>query len=147
MPEPDPGPPDTSFLRLVQLATSISMGAMAGALYSIKEVNPTVQLEVSFASVVSFVFAAVATWMFWRPIIRDNLKNDRKRQGLALVGMIVVLVVGLGIATSRALKNHEQLGEIVQGALMATGVLAFVGFLIWRTGQLLKDDPPPPDQP
>ena len=53
------------FLRIVKISTALGFGTLAAFLYSMKDIIRDPTLVFSAGTVVAFVLAAVAGWMFW----------------------------------------------------------------------------------
>ena len=56
---------ERDLVTVVQLASAVSLGTLAAVLYSVKAVTPRIQVQVSSASVVAFLLAALGSWAFW----------------------------------------------------------------------------------
>ena len=50
---------ERDFVRVVQAGTALGLGVMAAFLYSLKQVHPSIRLEFTIGTVVTFLAAAV----------------------------------------------------------------------------------------
>ncbi len=73
----DPSKNERDFFKIVSIATSVSFGALAAFLYSMKDIVHDSRLEFSAGTVVVFILAAAAGWAFWRVVLKLNRTKKR----------------------------------------------------------------------
>jgi len=67
------------FFRIVKFSTAIAFGTMAAFLYSIKDISHDAALEFSAGTVIAFILAAAAGWLFWSFVA--NRSEAKRREG------------------------------------------------------------------
>jgi len=148
-----PGNNNRDFFRVVQFSAALGIGSMAAFLYSLKQVHPSVRLELGFGTLVAFLGAAIFSWMFCGMLAKAGTaeapgmdRGERARQGKSLKRWMVVftLVCGLGTiaAFAYSLKDvsAEARRDVVAGTGIACAVLAAGGWLIRRAVQFFEED-------
>jgi peptidoglycan/LPS O-acetylase OafA/YrhL len=126
------------FEKLVMWVCSLSIGAMAGFLASLKQVNPAIQIRFSVATVIAFVAGGILTALFLRVVLRA----EKRRRTLLVVAAAIVCVLGyflIGIKDT----SHENRSDVTIGTVAAVIVLSGVAFVIWRVGKFFESDTPP----
>ncbi len=139
------GNDDRTLMRVIKFSSAFSLGIMAALLYSIKQVNPTLQYEISWGTAVSFAMAVAFSWAYWRLLfgkqndLNGGLSKFRRRWLLALS---VFLAVGTVVPFVYALKDvaADEASDVAQGTAMALVALGAVGFLFWRVTRYLNAD-------
>jgi hypothetical protein len=143
---------DRSLLRVIQFTSAFSLGLMTAFLYSVKQVTPDLQCELTPASGIAFVIGATFSWVFWRTVLKrdDSGERDGKTGGpIRRRGrhrMILALSILLSLATiaafAFALKGigNDKLMEIVQGTAIAVFALSGTGLLLWQVARFLERD-------
>ncbi|HYT59369.1 MAG TPA: hypothetical protein VEL06_04320 [Haliangiales bacterium] len=139
------GNDDRTLMRVIKFSSAFSLGIMAALLYSIKQVNPTLQYEISWGTAVSFAMAVAFSWAYWRLLfgkqndLNGGLPKTKRRWLLALS---VFLAVGTVVPFVYALKDvaADEASDVAQGTAIALVVLGAVGFLFWRVTRYLDAD-------
>ncbi|MEQ2008528.1 MAG: hypothetical protein ABMA26_17250 [Limisphaerales bacterium] len=141
MPTPAPKS-ENDFLRLVQCAGAGSLGLTAGFVESIKSVNPTVQFELSFWTLLAFASVAGAAWYVAERVFFRALVEGRKAPVKLVVGLTVLLTVGTLAGFVLALRgvSSERRHDMAVGTLWAVMALSVVGFAFWKVVQFLERD-------
>ncbi len=133
---------DRDLLRIVRLASAVSMGAVAGFLCSVKQVHPSLRFAFSMASVAGFVVAAAFAWVCVGIIFRAAGLAERgngagwRRQ--PVVRWLIVFGVVSAVATlggfAYAMKDvaGEELRNVMEGTAMAVVALGIVGWMLRR---------------
>jgi hypothetical protein len=140
---------DRDLVWVVQGASALSLGTLAGLLYSVRSVTPTIRIEFSGATVIAFALAALASFAFWHLVFRlsaaDSAAENTEHRAMAtrkrwLALLASVLALGLVLAFVYPLKDfsHEKFSEISVGALIALGFLSVLGLLFWRVVRYLE---------
>lgn len=138
---------------VVQVSSALSLGTLAGLLYSVKTVTPSIQFQFSGGAVLAFVLAAGASVAFWhivfkltdwRPVPGSD-PDHRQTQGRkrVLLALAIVLGVGLLFAFIYPLKDFssEKVREIGIGAFIALLFLTVLGVIFYRVVRYLEADP------
>ncbi len=139
------GDDDRTLIRVIKFSSAFGLGTMAALLYSIKQVNPTLQYEISLGTAVSFALAVALSWAFWRLLfgkqndLNGSLSKYRRRWLLALS---VFLALGTVVPFVYALKDvtADEASDVAQGTAIALAALGAVGFLFWRVTRYLNAD-------
>lgn len=139
---------DRGLIWVVQISSALSLGVLAGLLYSVKAVNPVIRFEVSFATGVAFALAAVASVCFWHVVFKlqgsegngDVAGNRRHKARLWLLAAL--LAVSLVFAFIYPLKDFssEKVKDISFGAALALCFLTVLGLIFWRVVRFLERD-------
>jgi len=126
---------ERDFEKLVIWASSFSIAVLGGCLGSLKQVNPTIIMQFSVASVVGFVGGGVLTALFLRIV----LHGDKRRRSVLVFAAAIASVVGYFLF---AIKNvaRETRSDVIIGTIAALTVLSFLAWVIWRLGQYLESD-------
>jgi hypothetical protein len=139
------------FDRVVIFSVALSLGAMACFLYSVKQINPTIQLEFTAGSILAFALAAIAGGLFARLALSEAAQETtgpsrpgawRSRRRIWLVVLGVLLFLGLVLSFLHSLKDVsvEKRSEFVAGTLMAFLALLVVGLVCWRIIRFLEQE-------
>jgi len=101
----------------------------------LKQVNPTIIMQFSVASVVGFVGGGVLTALFLRIVLHGN----KRRRSVLVFAAAIASVVGYFLF---AIKNvaRETRSDVIIGTIAALTVLSFLAWVIWRLGQYLESD-------
>jgi drug/metabolite transporter (DMT)-like permease len=141
---------ERDFVGVVKFATAFSLGIMAGFLYSLKQVHPTIELEFNFGTALAFLITAAFSWLFCGVLFKGEFNVGDSVGAAALkkrrIGRwILFFIVVSGLATAGAflysLKDvsAQSRREVIQGAGIATVVLAIGGFLIHKTVRFFEE--------
>ena len=123
------------FQKLVLWASSFSIALLVGFLASLKQVNPTIVIRFSVASVIGFIGGGVLTALFLRVVMHAN-KKRRAMLVLAAAIVSVVLYFLFGIENTAS----ENRSDVTIGTLIAVTVLSFLAFMLWRLTRYLEAD-------
>jgi hypothetical protein len=141
---------EQDFVRVVKSAAAIALGVMAAFLFSLKQIHPTIQFEFTLGTVLVFLATAVFSWLFCGVLFKGEF-DEGDAAGVAAFKKrragrwIVFFLLGAGLATVGAflysLKDvsPESRREVLQGASIATLVLAIGGFLIHKTVRFFEE--------
>ena len=137
---------ERDFFRVIKFATALAMGGMAAFLYSLKQVHPDIVFRLTLGTAVIFVVTAVFSWVFCGVLAKGEqdapTPTARKRfilrwmvtfLGLATLGMLVSFALSLRNVTSAGRR------EVIEGTVIAIGVLAMGGFLIWKAFRFFEE--------
>jgi hypothetical protein len=153
LPRMDPHKPtkdERDFVGVVKFATALSLGVMAGFLYSLKQVHPTIELECNLGTALAFLITAVFSWLFCGVLFRGEFNKGDSAGAAALTKRrvtrwIVFFFVVSGLAMAGAflysLKNvsAQSRREVIEGAGIATVFLTIGGFLIHKTVRFFEE--------
>jgi hypothetical protein len=146
------GNDERGFIRVVRIASALALGAMAAFLQAMKAVHPSVRFEVSFGTFAAFAVAAVASWVFFGVLFREELAHHAPTTAGAGAGtrtmkrwviyFSVALAALMVAATARSLQglSRRKILEVIEGlgaAVLAVGLLLF---LFWRVARYLERD-------
>ncbi|MBI1842952.1 MAG: hypothetical protein HYR88_19090 [Verrucomicrobia bacterium] len=140
-----------SFLTLARYASSFSCAIASGFLYSLKRVNPSLQLEIGFGTLLAAILGGVVALFLWKSILEIAGRGEKRLSGAALRGRwIAVLVAAVLLFGSMAgsywmaLKDvrSSTLLEVLQGTGLALLVIAGIGLVMSRLIRLLNRDVP-----
>jgi hypothetical protein len=148
-----PGNNNRDFFRVVQFSAALGIGSMAAFLYSLKQVHPSVRLELGLGTLVVFLGAAIFSWMFCGMLAKAGIaevpggdRGERARHGKSLKRWVVVFTLVCGLATIAAFAyslkdvSAQARRDVVGGTVIACLVLAAGGWLIRRAVQFFEED-------
>jgi hypothetical protein len=126
------------FEKLVKWASALSIAVTAGFLASLKQLNPSIQIQLSALSVIAFIAGGAVTLLFFRAILGGN----KRRRMLLIGGVAIATLLGFFIL---GIKNAspENRGDVVIGTLAAVSVLSCVAWLLWRVTRFFEADRQP----
>ena len=141
---------EQDFVRVVKLATALGMGLMAAFLFSLKQVHPAIRLEFGVGTLLAFSITAVFSWMFCGVLFRGEFGEGDSAQAAAMrkrrvARWILFFVTACSLATVGAfiysLKDvsSESRRDVVEGTLLAVGVLSVGGFLIHKAVRFFEE--------
>ena len=132
MDDPKAGKNERQLMRVVQASVALSVGAMSAFFFSVKQVNPVIRFEFTFATVLSFLVAAVLSWFVWQAIVSTGRADKSRFRWLA--GFSTVLCLGTAAAFAYGLRNvsSERYKDFIEGAALAVAVLVTLGLILWR---------------
>jgi MFS family permease len=143
---------DRDFFRVVQWASALGMGSMAAFLYSLKQVHPHIRLEVGVGTAVSFLGAAIFSWLFCGRLARTGTTDEaggagagdgRRRRFLVrwLIFFLSICALGTIAAFGYALKDVSSGSrrEVIEGTGIACLVLAAGGWLIRKAFRFFEE--------
>jgi Na+/proline symporter len=123
------------FEKLVMWASSFSIAVLAALLASLKQVNPSIVLRFSVATILAFVGGAVLTPLFLRVVMHGS----KKRRAILVIAAAIVSVLTyflFGIENT----SQENRTDVTIGTAIAVMVLSFVAWLLWRLARFLESD-------
>jgi Na+/proline symporter len=123
------------FEKLVLWASSFSIAVLAGLLASLKQVNPSIVLRFSIATIIAFVGGAVLTPLFLRVVMHGS----KKRRAILVIAAAIVSVLTyflFGIENT----SQENRMDVTIGTAIAVTVLSFVAWILWRLSRFLESD-------
>lgn len=131
-------------MRIVKVGTALSMGLMAGFLFSLKQVHPSIELRFGLSSVAAFLVAGAAAWRFCTALARSVEKNDPGRNRFMIrwmIGFIGLSGLGTLAAFGYALKNvsSDSRRDVIEGTLIAVIVLAVGLWLIRKAFHFFEE--------
>ncbi len=126
----------------MQWAGAVSLGLTSGFVECIKSVNPTVQFEVSFWTLLAFAAVTGASWYVAERVFFRALAEGRQPPVKLAVGLTVLLAVGTLAGFVLALRgvSSERRHDMAVGTLWAVMALSVVGFAFWKVVQFLERD-------
>ncbi len=139
---------------VVQAASALSLGTLAGLLYSVKTVIPSIQFEVTWLSAVAFLCAAAASVAIWHLVFQISAADgdetslgqagtrSRKRMYNALATLLGLALVVAFIVPLRGF-SRDKLSEIGYGAVIAVFFLTILGVIFWKVVRFLERDETP----
>lgn len=148
---PSPNAP-LSFLQVAKFASAFACGIMGGFLYSLKRVNPSLELEFSLGTLFMAVLAgglALALWNFVSEFAAGLAPGDAagkaRRKLMLLILVSALLVLGMLGSYVYALKDVRRAAflQVLQGTTLALFVLSGIGVILVRLARLLNKDEPP----
>ena len=143
----DPHPPskdERDFVRVVQFGTALGLGLMVGFLYSIKRINPDLQLEFGFGVVAAFLITAVFAWIFCGVLFKGEFSKETQPGRRVRRWLILFLTIS-GLATAGAflysLKgiSSDSRRDVIEGTAIALCVLVIGGVLIHKSVRFFEE--------
>lgn len=151
-PETSPPTPGEAFLAVAKFSSAFACGVMAGFLYSLKRVNPALELELGVGSLLMALMAAGLTLWLWniaagirrRAATGEDASSSKQRAWL-LIAVGGILFLGMFSAYLAALKDVRRgaLLQVLQGTTLAIFVICGIGMVLYRLVKLLNRDEPP----
>lgn len=138
------------FVRVVQVGTALALGVMAAFLYSLKQVHPSIHLEFTIGTVVTFLATAAFSWVFCSVLFKGEFVEGEAAQFAAIKRrrvvrwtffFIVVSSLSTGGAFLYSLKDvsSENRREVIEGAGFAVVVLTIGGFFIHKAVRFFEE--------
>src|SRR5689334_18624515 len=120
------------------------MGFMAGFLFSLKQVHPSIELRFGVGTVVAFVVAAAVSWRFCGVLAKPEAggrQGDRRFVIRWMIGFIGLSSLATLAAFAYALRNVSSTSrwEVIEGTLIAVAVLSAGGWLIYKAFQFFEE--------
>jgi hypothetical protein len=146
------GQSDKGLTWVVQFSSALSLGVLAGFLYSVKAVVPSIRFEVTVASFVAFLLAAGVSFLLWHVVFQLTAAQEQpaggqgsiqtRRRKLWLKCLAGGLTAALIFAFIYPLKDFssEKAAQIAFGALVALLFLSVLGIVFWRVVRFLEAD-------
>ncbi len=141
---------EQDFVRVVKIAVALGLGVMASFLYSLKQVHPSIRLDLSFGSLLVFLLTAGFSWAFCGVLFKGEFSEDGSAQALArrkkqVWRWLVFFLAVSGAATLGAflysLKDvsAESRRDVLEGTAIAVVVLMVGGFLIHKAVRFFEE--------
>lgn len=141
---------EQDFVRVVKIATALGLGVMAAFLYSLKQVHPTIRLELGLGTALAFLITAAFSWIFCGVLFKGEFDEGDYANAAALkkrriVRWIIFFIVISGLATAGAflysLKDlsAESRREVIEGTGIAALVLTVGGLLIHKAVRFFEE--------
>ena len=141
---------EQDFVRVVKISTALGMGVMATFLYSLKQVHPSIRLELGFGSAITFVATAIFSWIFCAVLFRGEFDGGdsahaatirKRRVGRWIIFFVTVSGLATGGAFLYSLKDvsAESRREVIEGTGLAALVLTLGGFLIHKAVRFFEE--------
>lgn len=141
---------ERDFVWVVKAASALGLGLMAAFLYSLKQVHPSIRLEITFGTGVVFLVTAVFTWLFCRVLFKGEFTEEglprapgqRKKQVARWIIVFLSLSTLITIAAFvYSLKDiaAESRRDVIQGTVIAFVVLAGGGLLIHKAVKFFEE--------
>ncbi|MEW6306279.1 MAG: hypothetical protein AB1705_22660 [Verrucomicrobiota bacterium] len=136
---------EREFYNVVKFASAFSIALMAAYLYSVKEVNPALKIEVGLGSVLVFLGSGAMVWFAMRAVFgegKGRFGGGAGSQRRWLIGLSALLTLGMLAGFVTALKNVSSIKklEVIQGTALAVMVLAMVGVIFLQVVKFLERD-------
>ncbi len=137
-----------AFNLIVTAASTLAMAVMGGFLASIKQVNPTIIVDIDAVALIGFVGAGAPTWLFCRimlPDVDEALKLDPSKHRMRrrwMIGFTAFTTIGMLISVAVSLKNIHSTGlrQIILGSFCAVIVLSIVAWFSITLFRFLEKD-------
>jgi NADH:ubiquinone oxidoreductase subunit 6 (subunit J) len=134
--------------RVVKLSSALAMGVMAGLIYAVKSVHPTIRVEFSVGVVLITLLVGAATWMFLAVIIREEghraegVKGRRRFLNRWMLVFVVITVIATVAAFARSLRgvSSEKVRDVIEGTVGAILFVSLFLYLLWRLLCFLEKD-------
>jgi len=136
-------PEDTSFEKLVLVASTFSIGAGSGFAASIQQINPTLIFSINLWTFVFALLGASINWWMHRIIFdkRDEA-NVSRRKKKGLIFFMVTSAIGIFTALTLSLRgiSAEKFKEVMIGVIIALMFVSMAAFFFLKMVQFLKED-------
>ena len=125
------------FEKLVMWASSFSIAVLAALLASLKQVNPSIVLHFSIATIIAFVGGGVLTALFLRVVMHGNKRHRAILVVAAAIASVLVYFL-FGIENT----SQENRTDVTIGTAIAVAVLSFVAWVLWRLARFFNSEKP-----
>lgn len=122
-----------TLIKVAELASVLGVGVLAGFLYSVKHVNPALEIRVGGGSVVAFVMGGALAYLFWRAVAAGV------RRALMFGLVLTLATAGAFVYALKDLRS-ERAFEVASGVTLALMVLGFFGLVVVFIGRYLEED-------
>lgn len=141
---------ERDFVWVVKAASALGLGLMAAFLYSLKQVHPSIRLEITLGTGIAFLVTAVFTWMFCGILFKGEFDEDgsvqaagqqRKRVTRWIIVFLCVSALATIAAFIYSLKDvaADSRWDVIEGTGIAVIVLAGGGFLIHKAVKFFEE--------
>ncbi|MBL9167434.1 MAG: hypothetical protein JNN07_06800 [Verrucomicrobiales bacterium] len=141
-----------SFLQVAKFSSAFACGVMGGFLYSLKQVNPSLQLEFSLGTILMAVLSAGLALFLWKLVtdfamgaaVKDGSDAGR-RKFIALIIGGLLLFSGMFVSYFYAIKDIRRAAflQVMQGTTLALVVVGGIGVIVFRLARMLNRNEPP----
>jgi len=141
---------EQDFVRVVKIATALGLGLMAAFLYSLKQIHPSIRLEITLGTLLVFLLSASFSWVFCGVLFKGEFAGDgslpvaalrKKRAARWLIFFLTfsgVATVGAFLYSLKDVSAESRL-EVMEGTGIAALVLAVGGFLIHKAVRFFEE--------
>ncbi|HAV62783.1 MAG TPA: hypothetical protein DCY13_10495 [Verrucomicrobiales bacterium] len=143
----DPGDSHQSDERrlklVIQRALGLSLGAMAGFIASVRQVNPEIVFRLDWRTVLATLFGAWMGLIFWRVIPGERSTGSRGlNRWLPLILWLGVMTGGtlFGFAYGMKDLSGPKVREMLAGTGLAFIVVTVFSLIVWRIGRFFEAD-------
>lgn len=142
----------SSFLWIARYASALACGVAAGFLYSIKHVNPALELEIGVGSGLAALFGGWLALFLWKQAMRmaervgegDSPASLRpQRRALIIVSVTLFLVMMLSYLAALKDVRSSALLQVLQGTGFALLVIGGICAVMVHLVRLLNREQPP----
>ena len=141
---------ERDFVWVVKAASALGLGLMAAFLYSLKQVHPSIRLEITVGTGIAFLGTAVFTWLFCGILFKGEFNEDGSEQAAGrrkkqVTRWIIFFLTASTLATVGAfvysLKDiaAESRRDVIQGTVIAVIVLTGGGVLIHKAVRFFEE--------
>ena len=142
----------SSFLWIARYASALACGVAAGFLYSIKRVNPALELEFGAGSGLSALFGGWLALVLWKQAMRmaersgegdapSSLKPQRRALVIVSITLFAVMIISY-LAALKDVKSSAVL-QVLQGSGFALLVIGGICVVMVHLVRLLNREQPP----
>ena len=133
------------FKKVATFSATLGAAVMYGFLYSIRSVNPALEVRLGVFSGIAFVAGAAITWLYCRFIFSESDEPDTsltRRKIQWTLAYLAVSAIGMLGSVALALRNvpSSKLNSVIIGASIAICVLSTGGFIIYRAIRFFEED-------
>ena len=132
------------FDRLAGFASSFSMGAVAGFIASIKQINPTLEFQLSLLTILSFIGCFGVTWWVHNVIFdekTDSMDPRRRKKTILFFGVTSMLAVMSCMGFALKGISQNKLKDVSFGVVIAALFISIAAFFFFKVvGFLHKDE-------
>ena len=141
---------ERDFVWVVKAASALGLGLMAAFLYSLKQVHPSIRLEITLGTGIAFLGTAIFTWLFCSILFKGEFNEDGSEQATGqrkkqVTRWIVFFLTVSTLATIGAfvysLKDiaADSRRDVIQGTVVAVIVLTGGGVLIHKAVKFFEE--------
>jgi len=141
---------ERDFVWVVKAASALGLGLMAAFLYSLKQVHPSIRLEITVGTGIAFLGTAVFTWLFCGILFKGEFNEDGSEQASGrrrkqVTRWIIFFLTASTLATIGAfvysLKDiaADSRRDVIQGTVIAVIVLTGGGVLIHKAVKFFEE--------
>ena len=134
---------DGQFDRLAGFASSFSMGAVAGFIASIQQINPTLEFKIGIFTLLAFVvFFGVTSWVYRIIFDGKTERIDPKRPKKIVFFFSASSLLAVFSCMGFALKgiSQNQLRDVGIGVITALFFVSIAAFFFFKAVKFLQRD-------